>query len=198
MSTNLVSERLEALINSFMEDFRYMSADCDDIQKIYYTAVSSAISGYGDTDPVTQSTSLTKQDVVNGITMTEQVENFLGNSAVVTGDYYATLVNLTNGNADATSVVNNACENIGNDLKSLGDTLLTSYQRAKVIQETYVDNEIDTVVDNVSSDRIMYGGNKTVSLFSEAKTMVDQFLNFINNTDTTSGDYMSTVSNWVA
>lgn len=195
---NTITQTVEESIKTFMSAFTYMPAKCDDIQKIYYTSVNSAISGLGDSDPVTLSTKLTKSNVINGITLTEQLENFLGNASVVTGDYYATLVQLTNGIADSTATINAACEYLGEQLRSLANDVLTAQQRAKVINDLYTDNQISTVVAAIDSDRVVYGSNSTASKFSSASLMISQLLNMIGNSDTTSGDYMSTVSNWTS
>lgn len=199
MPTNLITGKTETLIQEIMDSLLYMEADLDETQKVYYGGgASSAISALTDSDPVTVSTKLTKAQMVSGITFVENFQNFLGNSAVAQGDYFTTLVTLMNGNDEAASIIHTAVETVGSDLKDLASTSLSLFQKSKVILDLYSDNQIDSLIGVIDSSRVIFGASVTSSKFSSGITLIQQYVNFIDNAVVTQADYMSTISNWKA
>jgi len=193
---SLITGTLENLVRQMSNSLLYAKAESDDIQKIYFQKAQTDIAGYDATSPVTVATKLTKQEMENGITFLQQLNKFLDGTATTQGDYYATCINLCNGKTAAEAAVSPATEAVGTDLKTVATTMLDLYQKSKVVQDMYEDNEIDNIVDNISAERVIPGSSVTAALMSSGVTMARQYANFLGDSSVSTANYMSTVTNW--
>lgn len=195
---NLIASIVQDLIKTVMDSLLYMSAQIADIEKLYFTKVSGDIAGLTGGDPVTVTTKLTKDDLIAGITLIQQVDKYFGNENMITSDYYGTLIRLINGDNSATGEISPSTEVIGEDLKSLAETLIDINQKCSVIFNMYNDNELNDIIANIESARVVYGATITVSLYSDGITLIEQFSNFVGNVSVITGDYASTINQWQA
>jgi hypothetical protein len=193
---NLTLE-LENEIRSFVSAMKSVWIEADDLYKMYFSAgPSSELSGLSSGDPATLSTRLTKAEIVNGITLVENLTKFFSNQAVSQSDYMATMQTILYGNDPKASALSVAVEAVGTRLYNLSGTLLAYNNKAKAILDYYTDTEISAAVAAISDETIVFGANSTKALFASGITLVEQFKKMLNNEAVTTGDYASTLAKW--
>lgn len=170
------------------------------VYKLYWaTTVSTDISGYAGGDSVTIEGGITKNDLVNGLTIAEQVINFFGNSAVTTADYRANIFKIIYTNKPKTPpVVSNPVEELGKEVMSLVWDLINCYNEAKVIYNLYFKNEVSDIVTAIDAQRIVPGSDLTASDMSAGITLLSNFVSFMDNSAVSTADYQSTLSKLLA
>lgn len=189
--------QLEQEIKAFMTQAKTVWLEAEDIYKVYFSAgPSTEIAGLANGDPVTVSTKLTKLELVNGITLCEELKDFFTNAAVTQADYVATIQNILFGNNQASSVISVAVEALGTRLYSLCGTALALFKKAKALLDLYTDAEISAAVGAISSSTVVFGATATKSVYTSGVIVVEQFKKMLNNEAVTTGDYSAILALW--
>jgi len=196
---NSVTQTLESNIISLCGNFALMINEVNDLNDYYFNSTASSLinSVSGNTTAVTVSSSLEKQEFVNGMTLVQNLVDFFGNAAVTTSNYLSTCDNLINGSVTASSVLSQDVENIGSRLKTLGQNLIVYWKTATNINKLYNSSGLSGFLSSLSDYIVVYGCSTTQNRFLSGVVLVEQFLNLMNNSAVTTDDYYSTVSQWV-
>jgi len=196
---NNVTQQLEDLITAFAGSLYSMNTEVNDIVKAYFaTTASSLINGLATSStPATVQTGLSKGQYVNGITLLQNLQNFFGNAAVSTGDYLGTAETLINGSNNATTQLSNDVESLGLRIKAVSQNLIQLYKDGTNINKVYNASGLSGFLGSVSASTIVYGCSTTQSKFIGGIVLVQQLLNFLGNSAVSTGDYYTTVANWV-
>jgi hypothetical protein len=128
--------------------------------------------------------------------MCENIINFINNQAVATSDYLATSENLINGSDQASQSLSQDVESIGTRLQNLGGTLITLNQTVSSLLNLYNAAQLSAVLTAISGDPVVIGCSTTKTKFLSGVTLLQQFNNLMNNSAVTTGDYLSTISQW--
>lgn len=195
---NTIPTIIETAIAQMAASLKLISNEASDIEKAYFATGANALIGALATDgtAATVSTKLTKGEVVNAISLCQQVKNFFGNSDVTQDDYLVTIQNLLNGTNAANSALSQDVESIGERLKQLGADLLIHFKTAKNILKMYSASELSAAVGAISNQTIVFGGSVTKSKLVSGITLVEQLKKMINNEAVTTGDYEATIVLW--
>lgn len=195
--TNLTLE-LEGELKAFATSLKNVWLEAADIYKQYWsTDANTQVSALAtDGTAATVSTKLTKGNVIAGLALVEELEDFFTNSAVAQADYLATLQIILYGNASLGSPLSVATESVGNRLHSLAGTLLSLYKKAIALLDFYSDTEISAAVGAISTHTVVFGATTTKSLFTSGVTLVEQFKKMMANEVVTTGDYAATLAKW--
>ena len=196
MAQNL-ARLLQDEIKDFMATMLFFQSESLDLYNLYWKGdVSSTISALAGTDPVTLSTELTKNELINGVTFCEELDDFYTNSGVTTGDYNSTCQNIIYGDVTTPTKRSNATEDMGERLKNLCTNAISKDSQAMLIVDLYNDNEFSDIVSVLDNQRIITGSDMTKDDLNLAITLITQYRNMIGNSAVTTGDYASTVSKW--
>jgi hypothetical protein len=195
---NNVTSYLEDSIENVASQLLEINDTVSDIYKVYFSTSASTLVGAlaSDSTPATVSSKLTKGKFINGITMCENIINFINNQAVATSDYLATSENLINGSDQASQSLSQDVESIGTRLQNLGGTLITLNQTVSSLLNLYNAAQLSAVLTAISGDPVVIGCSTTKTKFLSGVTLLQQFNNLMNNSAVTTGDYLSTISQW--
>jgi hypothetical protein len=194
--TNLTLQ-LENEIKAFTVQMKNIWLEAEDLYKMYWAAgPSSELSALGGGDAATVSTKLTKNEVIRGVTLCEELKDFFGNDSVATSDYMSSIQNIYYGNNAAVSPVSVAVEALGSRLYSLCGTCWTQFNKAKALLDLYNDTEIAAAVGAISTTTVVFGANVNKSLLLSGMVLIEQFKKMINNEAVTTGDYAATIAKW--
>lgn len=195
---NLLTQKIEADFKQFASDLSWIMNEAKDIEKAYFSSdASGLVLGLAnDTDGASLDTKLTKIQYSNAIGFTQQLKNFFDNAAVATGDYLSTIQNVKYGGAAAPAQLSDATEDIANRLKTLMDSCLTQFLKAKDIQDFYNNSELSVLVAGLSAGRTIYGATMNNSQLTTGITLVEQYRKMINNEAVTSGLYSASIAIW--
>lgn len=196
---NNATSNLETSIIEISQSLAFISSECADIGKYYFdSGASTLISALAENDtPATVSSALTKGEFVAGITLIQQLANFFGNSAVTQADYQSSSDNLMNGSNPANTALSQDVENIGNRLKVIGVNLRTIRNQAAAAVKLYSSCELSGIIGSLSSSLVLYGCSTTQAKMLSGIVLCQQVIKLMNNEVVTTGDYQSTVSNWI-
>ena len=193
----VMTKLLENQIKEVMQSLAWIQPEVADLIKLYWSGdVSSDISALAGTDPATKSSKLTKDELINGLTLSEQLDKFFTNQAVAQSDYHGVLQDIIYGNDEIITALSVATEAFGDRVKSLAEALRTLFSRCKDLLDLYNDAEISAAVAGISDGTIVFGAEVSKSELISGITLCDQFKKFINNEIVTTGDYGSTVAKW--
>jgi len=192
------AEKLEEMVKAFMDSMIWMQPEAADLVKLYWAEVNSdsTYTALSVSAAATFTTKMTKQEVINGLTWLEDVEDFYTNSAVTTTDYLQNLQGIIYGNDQyASPGISPAVEAFADRLLVMAQSSLQLFKDAKDLLDVYFDSEISAATGAVTGEEMpFYTFSK--SDFTEAITLIEQFKKMINNEAVTTGDYGATVAKW--
>lgn len=196
---NDVSLRLEGQLQTFMSSMQFIHREAEGIVRAYFaTNASSLVSGLAqDSTPATVSTKLTKVQFINMIGALQQVEKFFENQAVTTGDYLNNLQNVVDGSAVLATPLSNEVEALGVKIRSIAVLMLGLYPQAVDLVEVYNTSQLGSAVAAVSDHIVVYGANKTKSVYLSGIVLTDNFAKMLGNQAVAQANYEDTVSLWV-
>ena len=192
------TEKLDEQMKLAMAAMVTIQAEAKDIEDLYWAEVSTdaTFSALGTGDAATFSTKLTKQEVINALTIAEQLRKFFGNVAMTQADYWNNMHGIRYGNDERTSPgISTAIEAFGTRAVSLIGTLLTEFNRAQEILDIYFDTSISAAIAAVTVEETPWY-EYTKDDFTNGITLVENFKKLINNEAPTTGDYAATVAAW--
>lgn len=193
---NNITATLEGSIKQAFVSFTIMRNEAKDLSNLYFKgSVSSDLSALAGTDPATFNTLLTKDQLINGLTIAEQYDKMFDNVAVATADYLTTVETNTHGNAVATSI-SPAVEAFGDRSTQFCRDLLTQYNRSRKLENIYNASELSAMIGSLSVQTVLYGANMTKDDLTSAITLIQQFQNFMTNVAVTTADYKITLGKW--
>jgi hypothetical protein len=188
--------QLQTDLKTMMTLFLEMFNEAQDLENLYFKGgVSTDISALLGTNPVTQDTRLTKNELVSGLTFAENLRKLFDNVAVTTADYLDTIQKLTHGNATGT-LVSVAVEDFGTRVVALTANALTQYNRARNAVNFYNSSEMAAMIGSISIQKVFYGSEMTKDELTSAITLLQQFQGMLENTAVSTGDYKVTLGKW--
>jgi len=199
MSEN-ISRLIQAKVKELFDTFDLMKNEVIDLDKLYwqevntdagYTAASGTTAVINNID-----VALTKSEVTLALTFIQNFNYFITNQVVTTGDYLGTIETVRYGNDQAPSILSVAIEAFGERSKQFCLDALEQYKRCKNIYDMYFDSELSLAVTTISSNIIVYGSEYTASEISNAMTLIQNYINMIENASVTTGDYGATLAKW--
>jgi len=190
---------IENSLVSYANSLYAMSNEATDIVKLYFATTASTLVGAlaTDTTPATVTSALSKGQLINGITLLQQLQNFFGNAAVSSGDYMGTAQNLVNGDYPANATLSPDVENIGNRLKVVGQNAIQLSKDGALLVKTYNASGLSAIIGSISGSTIVFGCNLSQAKFVSGVVLVEQFLALMNKDSVSTGDYLTTVVNFV-
>jgi len=196
---NNVTQQMETAITAFAGSLYFMNTEATDIVKAYFaTTATTLISGLSTgSTPATVQTGFNKTQYLAGITLLQNLQNFFGNASVTTSDYLGTCETLINGSNFATTQLSNDVESIGLRMKAVSHNLIQLEKDGTNINKIYSASGLSGILGSIASSTIVYGSSTTQSKFIGGIVLVQQLLNFLGNSAVTTGDYYTTVANWV-
>lgn len=196
---NQATLNLETSITGIAQALAFISSEASTLNKYYFdSGASTLVNALATADtPATLASALTKGEVTNGITMIQELVDFFGNASVATGDYQSTADNLINGSNPIGAALSQDVENIGNRLKVIGTNLRSIRNDCEATVKLYNSSELSAVIGSLSSSLIIYGCSTSQSKMISGIVLCQQVVKFLNNEAVTTGDYQSTVSNWI-
>ena len=196
-TVNNITQILQDDIKELMASFSYLYGECADIFEVYWntdanTTIGAVTNG---TDPVSETTKLTKTEFANGITTVENFIKFCTNQAVATTDHLSYCHNMAYGTATPTKL-DDLIENIADRMKLVCQQLIANYTAYLEISKIYTENEIVDIVAVLDNERVIYGASMSRSDLSSAMSMLQEFGDYMANAAVTQGNYLSTIAKW--
>lgn len=199
MSISTSSQILEDKIKTIFGTMQALEMEAADLYALYWGQIDSdaAFTALNNADAATKLTKLTKAELVNGVTLVEQIDRFFTNQSLTQGNYLGTLHAVIYGNDEITTSISTAIEAFGERLVDFCQNLLSVFSDAKAALNVYVDAEIADTLGALAGDNVpFYVFSK--SDLTLAINLLSGFKKLINNEDLTGvqGDYSSTVAVW--
>jgi len=174
-----------------------MKEEVKNVTKTYWsTDATTLITGASDPDPVTFATHLIKTEYIGGITLVEELEDFFINSAVTQADYAQTCEKLLYGCAVEPTKLSNATEEVGDRLIVVAGNCAELCKKCCNMLELYINNQVDLMIANLDTQRIIPGSQMTKDELSSGITLVEQFKKMMNNEVVSTADYSATLAKW--
>lgn len=193
----VMTSLLQKQIKEVMQSMLWIQPEVADLIKLYWSGdVSSDLGALAGADPATKTSKHTKDELINGLTLSEQMDKFFTNQAVTQGDYHGNLQDLVYGDDEIITPLSVATEAFGDRVKALSEALLATFNRCKDTLDLYNDAEISAAVSGLSDGTIVFGADISKAELNLGITLCEQFKKFINNEAVTTGDYGSTVAKW--
>ena len=191
-----ITVQLQNNIITIKDSLKTMELECAGIYDAYWkTDANTTVSGLATgTTPATVESNLTKQNYIDGLTFSENLEKFFTDTAVAQADYLQTINQIKYGNAVLESQLTTATESIGTRIKQICLDALEIHKQSFDITNMYFDNEVGDCVTVWDNHRIVYGCEMTKIELSNMITMLQQYQNMISNAAVTPGDYSATLS----
>lgn len=199
--SNNVTQSLENNLISLASSLYSMNAEVKDIYQYYWgsdanTLVGALASG---STPATSgaSGSLSKAQFLSGITIAEQVKNFMGNAAVSQGGYLGMCDTIRNANSPASPVLSQNVEDLGARMKQVVLNLIQLNKDASNIEKIYNSSYLSAIVGGIPASNVIFGCNLTQAKLVSAIVLCQQLQKLMNNEAVTTGDYLATITNLV-
>lgn len=192
------TEKLDELLKLFMTSMVTVQTEAIDLEDLYWAEVStdSTYTALASSAAATFATKLTKQEVINSLTIAEQVRKFFTNVAMTQNDYWNNFHGILYGNDEYTSPgISTAIEAYGTRAVSFIGTLLTEFNRSRDILDIYFDTTINAAIAAVTVEECPWYEYTKDDLI-DGLTLVENFKKLFNNEAPTTGDYGSTLARW--
>ena len=192
------TEILEACAGKCFTEFLPMVNESADLVKLYWSEVNtdSTYTALATTDAATFSTKLTKQEVINALTIAEQIDKFFQNQALAQSDYYLNIQGILHGNDERTSPgISPAIEAFGTRSVALMNSIITAFNCAKDTLDVWFDTEIQVAFAALTGDNVPWY-DITVEDLNDGIVLIENFKKLINNEVATQANYSNTVANW--
>lgn len=196
--SNDITSQLQADIKILTGAFNNMFNEALDLENLYFKgSVSADLAASAGSDPVTQSTQLTKDQIITILTLCENVRKFFDNVAVSTADYMTTCQDVSYGVATAT-FFNNTVEQFGVRGVQFAKDCISQFNRGRDIENDYNSSELSAVVGSMSTFTTIYGADMTKDQLTSAITLTQDWDNFLNNSAPGTADRKVTLGKWSA
>lgn len=194
-----ITKKLETKILNINGTINLMIAQAQAVYKLYWSSsVATDISGLASGDPATIEGGISKGDLLNGLTIAEQLNNFFGNSAVTTGDYLANVNKILYTATPRVTKLSSVVETLASMELALSWNLMNVYNESKVIINLYFKNEVGDIVGVLDAQRLIPGSQMTQADLSSGITMLSNLVAFMENSAVSTADYQATVSKLLA
>lgn len=194
LSTEILEEKLKAFFRTMV----WMQNESSDLSKLYWAEVNTdaTYTGLATSAAATFSTKLTKQEVINALTIAEQVDKYFTNQAQAQADYLLNIQGIRYGNDAYTSPgISVAIEAFGERAVQFCNDLLVVFKDCKDMLNIYFDTEISAAIGAVTGEECpWYHFSK--SDLTEGVTAVENLKKLINNEVPVTADHSATVSKW--
>lgn len=195
---NNTTQALETALKSFCASLDSLDREVADIFKLYFaTGSNSLVDSASGGDAVTVSTALTKIELVNGINLVSQLQNFFGNVAVAQGDYLATCQNLLHGGSARESALSADVEIIGTRLRTMAMNCVELFKQGKFMLALYNTAGLSSVLGQIAAGNVVFGCSTTQGKFISGIVLVQQFAGLLDGQVVSQGDYRSSVTKWI-
>jgi len=192
-----VTRYLQIEIKALVDVLLAMKEEAGDIYSAYWaTDANTAVGALGSSDAATMTTKLTKTVYLSGITLCEQVNKFFTNQALAQANYITSCQNIIYGNTARTSKLTEATEALGSRMVVVAQDCISTFKKADEIIKAYNENEIGTMVTDISASRAIPGSDMIKSELVSGITLLQQFSNLLSNAVATQGDYAATLASW--
>lgn len=197
--TNTVTANIESSLYAVAVQLQGIKNEAADITKAYFSTGASTLVGAlaSDTTAATVASKLTKGEFINGIVMSQQLENFFGNSAVSQSDYMSSAQNLVNGSDAAGSALSQDVESIGSRLASLSGTLIEVKKKCQDIIDSYNGSELSAAAGAMSASAVVFGSSMTKQRLGDGINLCQEFNDLMGNAAVAQGDWKAIVAKFV-
>lgn len=182
---------------SIANRLRLLYLEAKSMETLYWGEVSTDIAALAGGAAVTVATSLTKNEIVNGLTMCENIRKFFDNDTLAQANYMNTVQAIKYGNNTAGAIVTQATESFGDRLLVMANDITQLDQDCDIINQYYFDTEISAAVTALSTEKIVFGCDLTKDIMTAGVALVQEFRNLLNNGSVTGADYLSTLSKYL-
>ncbi len=192
-----VTKELQKDIKTTIQSFEKMFNEAQDLENLYWKgSVSTDLAAVSlGTDPATQDTRLTKDQVISILTFCENTRKFFDNVAFGVADYMTTAQNSLYGNATATLVTQNIEAFSNRGVQFCRDSV-TQFNRARDIENIYNSSELSAMIGSISTQTIVYGSDMTKDQLTSAVTLMQNWQDFLSNVATGTADRKVTLGKW--
>lgn len=198
MSTSTI--QIETRISALMGTMNALMFEAADLYKLYWSEVSTdaTFTALGSGAAATYTTKLTKQEVINALTLSEQMDRFFTNQSLTQADYRTNMNGIRYGNDQYAMAggISVAIETFGERAVTFINQLFQLFDEAKCILDLYFDTEISGAVGAVTGASLPWTTIEK-SDFTGSITLIENYKKLINNEVATAGDYGATVAKWV-
>lgn len=195
--TVIVTQKLQDDINTLTAKFTSMRHEGLDLFNLYWKGGvkedKDALTGGA---AATLSTKLIKGNIIIGLAIAEQCNNFFDNAAVVTQDQMSNCQVITHGNAATPTLVSDRLEEFGERSKQFGLDSISQYNLSKNIVNLYNSSEIGAIVGSMSSQTVMYGSDMTKDDLTSAINVCNDWVSFMDNVAVATSDRKVTLGKW--
>jgi len=198
---NTITSQIETQLISQCTTMLTMSNEVSDLYQYYFASPASSLINAlpNSNSPATTQNNgaLSQGNFTGGITLTQALMNFFGNVSVSTSTYKQYADALINGSYPIATALSADVENIGGRLKTLGQNLIQLGKDSSNLIKAYNSSSLSSVIGSIPSSTVVFGCSTTQSKFVSGIVLLEQFQNFLTNQAVTTGDYLSTISNFV-
>ena len=182
-----------------MGNFASMYVDAGDIYNFYWDTDVNVLVGAlaTGTTGATVNSKLTKTEYTNMMILCENLNKMFTNVSISTTDHLLYINGALYGTSSISTIVGNNVENLGDRLKALAWQCMNVYNACKFNKALYFDNEVGDIVSALDAQRVLPGCSVTQSDMAAAITLMQDFIDFVENAAVTQADYKATVSKWM-
>jgi hypothetical protein len=191
-----VALQLQNEIKGGVVSFTQMFNQAVDLENLYWKgSVSADLGAFTGTDPVTQTTELTKDQLIAILTLAENVRKFFDNVAPSQSDYLTTIEDVRFGTAVPT-FVNNTVEAYGNLGVQFARDCLTMYFTTRNLQNVYFSTELASAAGAISDSVEVFGSTMTKKQLVDAITLFANWESLMSNGAVGAADRKVTLGLW--
>ncbi len=198
---NSITQQIESQLIEQCTTMLAMSQEVSDLYQYYFASPASSLINAlpTSTSPATTQNNgaLSQSNFTGGITLAQALMNFFGNTSVSTSSYRQYADALLNGSYPISTPLSMDVENIGGRLRNLGANLIQLGKDAASTVKAYNASSLSSVIGSIPSATVIYGCSTTQSKFVSGIVLLEQLQNFLTGSAVTTGDYLSTVTNFV-
>lgn len=191
---------LETCLGKCFTEFIPMVFEAPSLSKLYWSEVSpdATYTALGSGAAATFSTQLTKQEVINGLTIAEQVDKFFQNQALTQADYRLNIQGIIYGNDAYTSPgISPAIEDFGTRLVTFCNSIITALKCSQDTLDVWFSTDIDDAVNAVTTTSLPFYSSIDKQEVLDGIVLIENFDKLITNQVATQAQYETTVSKYI-
>lgn len=191
------SYKLQNDLKNLLGQFLYLRNEGLDLYNLHWKGgVSTTLAALAGSDPASFAARLTKDQLVSGLVLAEQIGSvFFENAAVTQGDYQATIQVILYGNATAT-LRSVPTEGFADRLVVFCRALSTAYKACRDVENFYGAVLFSSIDALPTGGTVVPGADVTKDDVLAAIALVQEYQKFIQNQAVTAGFYRTTLGLW--
>ena len=198
---NTITSQIEQQLITQCTTMLAMNQEVIDLSQYYFASPASGLINAlptADSPATTQNNgALSQSNFQGGITLVQALLAFFGNSSVSTSNYKTYANALINGSFPIVTPLSADVENIGGRLRTLGANFIQLGKDSANTIYAYNNSSLSSVIGSIPSSTVVFGCNTVQSKFVSGIVLLEQFQNFMTGSAVTTGNYISTIGNFV-